>query len=240
MGTAGSWLLLDITFYGNGLFSGDITELMGLGNSPASAALNALYIALIALPGYFLAITFLDRIGRKRLQWASSLVLAMLYIIIGTNFSALKGIPSLFLILYGMTFLFSNFGANTTTYIIPGEFFPAEVRASCHGISAAAGKVGAAIAAYSFPVLKKDSSLGVANLLIGCGIIAFIGAVWTWFLVPEYSPEDLESVMKVKLTEYHAELERLARTDVVQIDALDQLGIATREAHSLLLAQTTC
>jgi len=35
----------------------------------------------------------------------------------------------------------SNFGPNTTTFVIPGEIFPAEVRATCHGLSAACGKL---------------------------------------------------------------------------------------------------
>ena len=30
---------------------------------------------------------------------------------------------------------------NATTWMLPGEVFPTEVRATCHGISAAAGKV---------------------------------------------------------------------------------------------------
>jgi hypothetical protein len=39
------------TFYGNGLFSGTVTQLMGLGKTSREAALNSLYIALMALPG---------------------------------------------------------------------------------------------------------------------------------------------------------------------------------------------
>ena len=49
----------------------------------------------------------------------------------------------LFVVIYGLTFFFSNFGPNSTTFIVPGEVFPAEIRATCHGLSSAAGKVGA-------------------------------------------------------------------------------------------------
>lgn len=52
----------------------------------------------------------------------------------------------------------SNFGPNTTTFVIPGEIYPAEVRATCHGISAACGKLGAATGAYFFPILLTWSS----------------------------------------------------------------------------------
>ena len=37
--------------------------------------------------------------------------------------------------------IYSNFGPNTTTFVIPGEIYPPEVKATCHGISAAFGKV---------------------------------------------------------------------------------------------------
>jgi hypothetical protein len=48
-------------------------------------------------------------------------------------------------VIYGLTFFFSNFGPNATTYIVPGEVFPTEIRATCHGISSAAGKLGAIV-----------------------------------------------------------------------------------------------
>jgi len=49
--------------------------------------------------------------------------------------------------IYGFTFFFQNFGANPTTYIIPSVVFPTAHRATCHGISAAAGKLGALLGA---------------------------------------------------------------------------------------------
>ena len=36
-----------------------------------------------------------------------------------------------------------QFGPNATTWLLPGEVFPTDIRATCHGISAAVGKVGA-------------------------------------------------------------------------------------------------
>lgn len=44
----------------------------------------------------------------------------------------------------------TDFGPNTTTFIIPAEIYPTDVRATCHGISAAFGKAGAAVGAAGF------------------------------------------------------------------------------------------
>jgi hypothetical protein len=35
-GTAGAWFIIDVVFYANGLFSGQITSAMGLGSTIAS------------------------------------------------------------------------------------------------------------------------------------------------------------------------------------------------------------
>ncbi|CAI9775977.1 unnamed protein product [Fraxinus pennsylvanica] len=55
-----------------------------------------------------------------------------------------------FVVIYLLTFFFSNFGPNATTFVVPAEIFPARLRSTCHGISAAAGKAGAIVGAFGF------------------------------------------------------------------------------------------
>src|SRR5689334_6094394 len=97
-------------------------------------------------------------------------------------FDQLVRYPALFLILYGFTFLFSNFGPNATTYVIPGELFPTAVRATCTGISAASGKIGALIGAAMLPSLMDRT--GPATTLGVCAAIALIGLLWTLQFIP--------------------------------------------------------
>ena len=52
------------------------------------------------------------------------------------------------LALFCLAGFFLNFGPNTTTFIIPGELFPTRYRSTCHGLSAASGKVGAIISQF--------------------------------------------------------------------------------------------
>jgi len=51
---------------------------------------------------------------------------------------------------------FSNFGPNTTTFIVPGECFPTRYRSTGHGISAASGKIGAIISQALIGPLRND------------------------------------------------------------------------------------
>jgi PHS family inorganic phosphate transporter-like MFS transporter len=90
-----------------------------------------------------LAIFLIDYVGRRRLQIIGFALLAAVYLVLGLGFNTLKEHSVLFLIIYGLSYLFSNMGPNTTTFVIPGEVFPTSARATCHGISAASGKLGA-------------------------------------------------------------------------------------------------
>jgi MFS transporter, PHS family, inorganic phosphate transporter len=56
-----------------------------------------------------------------------------------------------FVVVYGFTFVFANFGPSATKFIAcPAEIYPARLRATCHRISAASGKVGAIIGSFGF------------------------------------------------------------------------------------------
>jgi hypothetical protein len=55
-----------------------------------------------------------------------------------------------------------QFGPNATTWLLPGEVFPTDIRATCHGISAATGKVGALIAGIWFAYLTNAGKFYVA------------------------------------------------------------------------------
>merc|ERR1719440_2662012 len=89
----------------------------------------------------------------------------------------------LLVIFFGLTFLFSNLGPNTTTFVIPVEVYPTMIRATCHGVSAAAGKVGAVIGVVAFSPCEKV--FGIEAVLMGCGVVCLTGAVFTFFFTTE-------------------------------------------------------
>ena len=76
-----------------------------------------------------------------------------------------------FLLVYGISYFFTEFGPNVTTFVLPGELFPTSVRATGHGISAGIGKFGAFVGVFLFPVLQE--SLGLrGTLLLTAGVSA--------------------------------------------------------------------
>jgi MFS family permease len=164
---------------------------------------NSGLLSLIALPGYWLSVFFIDTVGRKRLQMLGFSSMAVLFTTCCFSFPYLMAPEGglerkyLFLLLYALTFLFSNFGPNTTSFVIPGEIFPPEVRATCHGISAASGKLGAAAGAYLFPLLLGPGGSadptpdGIRLTMLLCGAVAALGALTTWLLTPTYDAGSL-------------------------------------------------
>jgi PHS family inorganic phosphate transporter-like MFS transporter len=100
-------------------------------------------------------------------------------------------------LLYALSFFFIDFGPNTTTFVIPSEVYPVRFRTTGHGISAASGKLGAAITTYLFPTLL--TSMGIKNLLVMLAVVSIIGALLTFFFVPETKNKNLEEVAKEEL-----------------------------------------
>jgi len=145
-------------------------------------SLDTLYLALIALPGYWIATALIDRIGRRRLQLCSFGLMIASYAACGAAMASLHHSRAAFFALYGLSFLVAQ-GANVTTYVLPSELFPATVRATCHGVAAACGRVGAALGGAVMPLILARASLSAA--MYACAAISAAGFLWTALLTWE-------------------------------------------------------
>jgi len=114
------------------------------------------------IPGYWFSVFLIDRIGRKPLQMGGFLVLTVVFCIFGFGFYTIP--PNGLVALVCLANFFSNFGPNTTTFIVPGEVFPTRYRSTGHGISAASGKIGAIISqAFIGPLRNEGGSNAFLN-----------------------------------------------------------------------------
>ncbi|KAJ9154170.1 hypothetical protein P3X46_027533 [Hevea brasiliensis] len=216
LGTTTTWFLLDIAFYSQNLFQKDIfTAINWIPKAQEMNAVHEVYrIAraqtLIALcstvPGYWFTVLFIDHMGRFAIQLMGFFFMTvfMFALAIPYHHWTLKPNRIGFVIMYSLTFFFANFGPNATTFVVPAEIFPARLRSTCHGISAAAGKAGAIVGAFGFlyaaqsqDKTKTDAGyppgIGVKNSLIALGVINFFGMLFT-LLVPESKGKSLEEL----------------------------------------------
>src|ERR1700733_9091732 len=193
IGTAGCWALLDFCYYGNTLSTPEILKLL---NPHASLLHNTLVqlgiFVVFAVPGYIVAILLLDKTGRRSIQVLGFGMMALMFLLLGLIPSATT-VAGQFILLYGISYFFTEFGPNTTTFIYPAEIFPVEVRTTGHGISAGAGKLGAFAGAFLFPDMLA-SSLGIRGAKIVAGGVAAAGMLLTIALLPEPRGKSLEEL----------------------------------------------
>src|SRR6202035_39899 len=115
-GTAGCWFLLDYAYYGNTISTPQIIGLI----SPHSSTITTIAIQLgifvvAAVPGYALAIARMDRIGHRRLQLTGFVMMALCFAVI----ALVPGMTTVvlpFLAVYGISYFFTEFGPNMTTF----------------------------------------------------------------------------------------------------------------------------
>ncbi|VEU23069.1 DEKNAAC104009 [Brettanomyces naardenensis] len=204
IGTAGCWFMLDIAYYGLGLNTASILKTIGYASSSNvyyslynQAAGNLILICAGSIPGYWFSVATVDIVGRKPIQIGGFAIMTVLFCAIGFAFHKLS--DGGLLALYVLAQFFENFGPNTTTFIIPGECYPTRYRSTAHGISAAAGKVGAIIAQTCIGTLEnhncpKSTPNCWLNHVMEIFALFMLLGFFLSFLVPETKRKTLEQL----------------------------------------------
>ncbi|OIT03896.1 PREDICTED: probable inorganic phosphate transporter 1-9 [Nicotiana attenuata] len=214
-----SWFLVDIVFYSSNLFQSQIykrylskkQEVNAFQEAFEVARLQAIIAICSTIPGYFATMYFIDRFGRVKIQMMGFFFMAISLLAMGIPYYSYwnNNTNGWFMFLYGLTFFFSNFGPNTTTFIVPAELFPARFRTTCHGISGAIGKIGAIIGSVGFLWAshnKKEDGytkgIGMTASLILLAGVCLVGMIITYFFTPETTGKSLEENENI-ISEYH-------------------------------------
>ena len=197
VGTAGTWFLFDVVFYGNTLFQPVVIKTAfgyddgdddGMDNDEFSNLVknirDSMILSTIALPGYFVSIALIGKRmclqhfqTPKYIQMQGFACMAILYTTISFTWDSLTQHHWLLVFLYGGTFFFSNYGPNTTTFMLPSITFSPECRSTLNGISAASGKAGALLGSLMFdPISNK---YGDATVMMLCALTSIFAGVIT-------------------------------------------------------------
>lgn len=200
-GTAGSWFVLDVAFYGVSLNNAAILETIGYSTSGAHTTYDFLYKTAIgnliivlagAVPGYWVSVATLDTLGRKTIQMGGFIILTILFIVWGFAYNHISGQAKL--AIFVLAQFFFNFGPNMTTFIIPGEVFPTRYRSTSHGISAASGKIGSIVGQGAIATLRyKGNGTWLDHVLQIYALFMLLG-IFTTLCVPETKRKTLEEL----------------------------------------------
>jgi MFS transporter, PHS family, inorganic phosphate transporter len=190
-GTGGTWFLLDYAYYGNTISTPQILSLISpTASTMTKIALQLAIFVVAAVPGYVLAIARIDKLGHRRLQLLGFAMMGLCFLVI----AAIPGMTTTvvpFLLVFGVSYFFTEFGPNMTTFVMPSELYPVTMRATGHGISAGIGKLGAFIGVFLFPLLNDWFGLR-GTLLLTAGV-AVAGFALT-LVLPEPAGRSLEDM----------------------------------------------
>jgi MFS transporter, PHS family, inorganic phosphate transporter len=191
-GASAAWFFMDAAYYGNTVSSPLVLSALGSDHSLLQKTLTQLGIfAIFAAPGYAVSALTMDRLGRKTIQVLGFSMMAI-------TFALLALIPNLekmaipFLIIYGFSFFFTEFGPNATTFVYPSEIFPVQVRTTGHGITAAVGKLGGFFGVFAFPFLLHWK--GLLGAESAAAIASVLGLICTVTMLPETKGKSLEEI----------------------------------------------
>ena len=215
LGTAATWFLFDVLFYGNTLFEPVVIEAAFGARQHTNplhllqrTAMDSLILTSIALPGYGVAGWVLGKQTRwcycgirqtpRFVMLQGFAAMAILYLVIGVFWRDLRQFPALLVTLYGLSFFFANYGPNTTTFVLPSLVYSPECRSTFNGLSAAAGKLGALTGASLFEAAAD--ALGDAAVMLICAGIAVAALLMTKLFVVVPKQSELDEI------NYHAPL----------------------------------
>lgn len=189
IGTAAPWLLMNIFQYGISSFKSSMLDDLfpSAGLSPVDQVWNASVFAAItsvfAIGGFAGSYALLkwELITLSKLQMGGFSLLTVVFVLQSVLLYILGG-GRAFLFMLGLMYFFQNCGPNMSTFIVPAEVYPTLLRATCHGFSAASGKVGAMIGTAS--ITPAAEAFGLPPVFFACGVVTAVGAALTHLYFP--------------------------------------------------------
>ncbi len=192
VGASLAWFLMDFAYYGNTVSSPLVLDVITPDKSVLTHTLIQLGVFVVAAaPGYLIAAAMMDRIGRKSIQILGFAMMAITFAMIALIPDVTKLVIP-FLLVYGISYFFTEFGPNATTFVYPAEIFPLKGRTSGHGIAAAAGKLGGFVGVFLFPILLRWHGLLAAES--AAAIVSLLGILVTLAMLPETKGASLEEL----------------------------------------------
>lgn len=189
--TAGAWFANDVFFYGNKLFQSEfIKVIIPESRSIMPGWLYNLVNVGVSLVGYYLASFLIDNklYGRKNMQMIGFLMDFILFVVPAFHYEyyTSKEHISAFQTMYFLSSFFNQFGPNAVTFLVAAEVYPTPIRATAHGVSAAAGKLGALLASVMYNYITTQQKFHVVPWF-GLG-----GMLVTWLFLPDTTGLDLK------------------------------------------------
>jgi sugar porter (SP) family MFS transporter len=179
------WCGINVIFnYAQDIFS-------GAGYALSSILFNIVITGIVMCVFTVVAITTVERLGRRFLMLSGCSGLTLIYIVLGVLYQRhVQGLPLLLLVVaaiacYAMTLA-------PITWVILSEIFPNEIRGTAMAISTTALWAACFLLTYTFPLLT--ARLGIAGTFWIYAAICASGCVFVYTQLPETKQKTLEEI----------------------------------------------
>ncbi|KAA8903442.1 major facilitator superfamily domain-containing protein [Sphaerosporella brunnea] len=161
------WFIYDFSVYSAGIYSSSILAFVIPDQSLAKSFGWNVVLNLFYIPGAFLGAFLSDALGPKPclilgllLQAALGFLMAGCY-----RFLATSAYVAAFTVVYGLFLTFGELGPGNNIGLLASKTCATAVRGRYYGVAAAAGKTGAFVGTYVFPIIIRNA--GGADTLRG-------------------------------------------------------------------------
>jgi len=194
------WFCFDVAVFPIGIFV-PLVIAMAFHEDPQQAKVNLGHVLIgavgynvVQLVGMATAAGIVERMGRIRLQLIGfSLVAVGIALLVVSHTAGFESALHLCLVISGLILVgFFQGWPGVSTFLLPAELFPTGLRGTAQGLAAGAGKLGASVGVFAFPMLIADVTL--AWTLCICLAAALVGLVVTAALRLETSGKSLEAL----------------------------------------------
>lgn len=169
------------------------------GYSVSATLFNIVITGLINLLFTFVAMRYVDHLGRRLLMLIGSGGLGLTFLLLGLGYyTGTLGWPMLLLVLAAIALFACSLGPVTWVYL--AEIFPNRVRGTAMAVSVFALWAGCFSLNYSFPFLKR--SVGPSGSFWIYALVCAVGFVYMLRYLPETKGRTLEQI-EVELAARH-------------------------------------
>ncbi|WP_134087917.1 sugar porter family MFS transporter [Olivibacter sp. XZL3] len=166
------------------------------GFNKADAFQQSVYIGLANFIFTALAMTVIDRFGRKRLLLTGAVGMVVFLALTAISFNNPETADK-HVILYLIGFIaFFAFSQGAVIWVFISEIFPNSVRSQGGSLGSFTHWIMAAIISWLFPIIVEGSPMGGFYSFVFYSIMMFLSFLFIWRVMPETKGKSLEEIQK--------------------------------------------